>query len=177
MLLCINSWGKKWHQTNLTIKLKILPLQLKRWYFTMLTSPTQYLIHLNVYWQHLNCNPQLLSEKQKQSSLCTRSFYRHTVISVMSSGKPGAGFPHLVVTTLVLLVWTAPSLGRKYIRQWCKEVRKHHTQWLCIFNPKWSVSRTRRVKKNVTGHSGNRRGHTHWTAVLWINFRKWQKIA
>lgn len=40
----------------MTIKLKNLPLQLKRWYFTMLHSSTQFLTDLKAHWQHPNRN-------------------------------------------------------------------------------------------------------------------------
>lgn len=84
----------------------------------------------------------------------------------MSSGKPGAGFPNVVVTMLVLSGHSHHQV-RKCIQMWHKEVKKHEIQWLCIFNLKWSDSRMRSVKENVTG---NRRDHNHWPVALCMNF-------
>lgn len=111
-------------------------------------------------------------EKQKQNSPLTWSLYRHTVVSRMSSGKPGAGFPHLVVTVWVRPVWAALPLGQEMRTTKDLRNKKHDTQWLCISNPKQSVSRLRSMRENVTGHFEKRRDHNHWSTILCMNFWK-----
>lgn len=52
--------------------------------------------------------------KNKNRIIHSHDYFTDTLVILrMSSGKPGAGFPHLVVTTIALPVWAVLPLGQE----------------------------------------------------------------
>ena len=133
----------------------------------MLNSSTQFLSDPKVHWQHPNCNPQLLKWKTK-TELSTHVIILQTHchfndVLGQAWGRISTSGGHNV---------SAPSLDSVVIRSGnaydsdAKKLRNMiHND--CVFlTPNGLSAELRRVKNNVTGQSGNRRDHTHWTAVL-----------